>query len=568
MLQKHTYMTAVQPLRSWIAGVAAAATLGGAMSVPLPVWAADAAAAKQCESLTSLSGGDLKITRARLVEQPLSVRQAQDSAVGGTPGNLAERGEETRAPFCRVEVTIVPAPGADIRTEVWLPTKDKWNGRVLGTGNGASAGAIQYNVLVEGVTMGYAVTNTDVGTHTGAPVYEDPASFRFGYNPELRTNYVWRGIHLMTEASKKIVAAYYAKPHEKALFVGCSTGGGEAAAELQRFPEDYDGIIMGSPGIYFAHLGLFQGYAYAATHKSLAHRIGRQKLPAIEAEVLRQCDMLDGVKDGVIESPRICKFKPAAMQCKGVEQDDCLTAPQVEALTKIYDGLKNPRTGEVYYYGLQPGVEGADASRVRIAQESIGSVINPTQFGPLAWVLGPDWKADNWLTFDWDKGSEDLIKKFEEFGNNKTNILPFTNRGGKLIMWAGWGDPNFPEFNTARYYEEAGEFVGPQKDQSMRMYLAPGVYHCRGGPGPNQFGQAPNAFDMSPEKNLVVALDQWVSKGIAPKAMIATKFEDDNVKKRAIRTRPVCPYPQVAKWDGKGSTDDHKSFSCVTPPQE
>jgi len=531
--------------------------------------AADPAAVKQCESLTAISKGDVKITMARLVEQPMTARQLQDSASHPSAANKLDKGgKTTKQTFCRVEVTITPVPGADIKSEVWMPLKDKWNGRFLGTGNGSSAGQIQYKTLLEGLNMGYAVTNTDVGTHTGGPGYADPESFRFGFNPELRTNYVWRGIHLMTTSAKQVVQAYYGKAHEKALFVGCSTGGGEAGAELQRFPEDYDGIIMGSPGIYFGQLGLFQGYAYAATHQTPAHTIPREKLPGLAAEVLRQCDALDGVKDGLIENPRACKFDPAPMTCKGADSNACMTPPQVEALKKIYGGLHNPRTKEVIYYGLQPGVELADATRVRISQESIGSVINPTLFGPLAWVLGPDWKADNFKTFDWDKGSDEVLKKFEEFGNNKTNILPFTNRGGKLIMWAGWGDPNFPEYNTARYYEEAGEFVGAQKDQSMRMYLAPGVYHCGGGPGPNQFGQAPNDFDMSPEKNLVVALDQWVSKGVAPQAMIATKFADDKENKPVLRTRPVCPYPKIAKWDGKGSIDDYKSFACVTPPQE
>ena len=556
------------PARAWMAGLLAATVLG---CVTPALAAADPAAAKQCASMTALSKGQLKVVKATMVDRPLSLREARDSAVGGTPGNAGANETSlqraTAHTFCRVEIVITPAPGAEIRTEVWLPEASRWNGRMLGTGNGASAGAINYNPLLEGLTMGYAVTNTDVGTHSGSPGYSDPRSFRFGYNPELRTNYVSRGIHLMTTSAKDVVRAFYGKRQEKSLFVGCSTGGGEAGAELQKFPEDYDGIIMGSPGIYFGQLGLFQGWAYAANYATRNSYVGREKLPAIHAEVLRQCDMLDEVKDGILENPRACKFDPAPMTCKGAETDACLHPDQVETLRKIYGGLKNPRTGAVIYYGLQPGAELADATRVRISQEHIGSVINPIQFGPLTWVLGPGFRADDFKTFDWDKQATDVLNKFEEFGHNNPNILPFTNRGGKLIMWAGWSDPNFPEFNTTRYYEEAGEFVGSKREDSMRMYMAPGVYHCGGGPGPNQFGQAPNAFDMSPEKNLVVALDQWVTKGIAPNVMVATKFEDNDLKKPVERTRPICPYPQIAKWDRKGSTDDYKSFSCVKPVQ-
>ena len=533
-----------------------------------PVFAADANTAKQCAALMSLSKGDVKVVKAAVVEKPITIREARTSAVGGTPGTQGESDSPraTQQTFCRAEIVITPVPGAEIRTEVWLPEASRWNGRMLGTGNGSSAGAINYYPLLEGVNMGYATTNTDVGTHSGSPGYSDPRSFRFGYNPELRANYVWRGIHTMTTSAKDVVRAFYGKPQEKSLFVGCSTGGGEAGAELQKYPEDYDGIIMGSPGIYFGHLGLFQGYAYAANYATRNSYVGREKIPAIHAEVMRQCDMLDDVKDNILENPRACKFDPTPLTCKGAETDQCLHPDQVTTLKKIYGGLKNPRTGDVIYYGLQPGAELADATRVRISQEHIGSVINPIQFGPLTWVLGPGFHAEDFKTFDWDKQATEVLKKFEEFGHNNPNILPFTNRGGKLIMWAGWSDPNFPEFNTVRYYEEAGEFVGSGRNDSMRMYMAPGVYHCGGGPGANQFGQAPNAFDMSPEKNLVVALDQWVSKGIAPNVMIATKFENNNdTKSRVERTRLICPYPQIAKWDKKGSSDDHKSFSCVAP---
>ncbi len=546
-------------------GLTAARALAGLGLLSSSALAADPAAERQCRAIAAISTTEMEVVTARLVEQPLSAGEAQRTATSAAARPSANAGRSTQQAFCRVEITMTPAPGAEIRSEVWLPLAPAWNGRMLGTGNGGAAGAIQYGPLVEGLNMGYAVTNTDVGTHPDASGGADPASFRFGFNPELRANYVWRGVHSMTTSAKKVIQAFYGKPQSKALFVGCSTGGGEAAAEIQRFPDDYDGVLMGSPSIYFAQLGLFQGWAYAATHQSLAHRIGRQKLPALAAEVLRQCDTLDGVKDGVIENPRICKFDPTPMTCKGVELDSCLLPQQVEAVKKIYGGLRNPRTNEVIYYGLQPGVELAEATRVRLAQESIGSVINPAMFGPLAWVLGPDWKADNWLTFDWDKGSTDLIKKFAPYANDNPDIRPFVNRGGKLIMWAGWGDPNFPEFNTARYYEDAEKAVGAKASESMRMYLAPGVYHCGGGPGPNQLGQAPNSLEMTPNRNLLVALDQWVTKGVAPQEIIATKFINDDAKQGVARTRPVCPYPKVAKWGGKGSTDDHKSFTCVTP---
>ena len=535
----------------------AATMLSGFMAQS--AFAVDAAAVKQCEAVAGISKGTMKVTKASLVEQPLTAQQAQGNAAAGD-------GAATSVTFCRVEVTTTPAAGAEIKTEVWLPTKDKWNGRMLGTGNGGAAGSINYGTLIGGLAMGYAVTNTDVGTHVTGGGGAGGDVFKFGFNPELRTNYVWRGVHEMTLAAKKAVTAYYGKPQEKAIFAGCSTGGGEAAAEVQRFPEDYDGVLMGSPSINFGPLGLFQGYSYAATHQTPAHNISSKKLPAIGAEVLRQCDMLDGVADNVTENPRICKFDPKKMACSGTEDDMCLTPPQIEALTKIYSDLKHPRTGQIIYRGLQPGAEGAPAAKVRISNESVGSVINPTMAGALGWVLGPDWKPENWLTFDWDKGTDDLLKKVAPYSNDSTDIRPFINRGGKLIMWAGWGDPNFPQYNTAHYYEEAAKTAGARAPDSMRLYLAPGVGHCGGGQGPNQLGQSPSTLNMKPSHNLILALDEWVSKGTAPKEIIATKYSADDLKVGYVaRTRPVCPYPQVAKWDGKSSTYDHTSFSCVKP---
>ena len=534
----------------------AATMLSGFMAES--AYAADAAMVKQCEAVAAISSETMTVTKATLVEQPLTAQQASGAATGAASGNA------TSGTFCRVEVTTTPAAGAEIKTEVWLPERTKWNGRMLGTGNGGAAGSINYATLIGGLAMGYAVTNTDVGTHVTGGGGAGGDAFKFGLNPELRTNYVWRGIHEMTLAAKKAVAAYYGRSQDKAIFAGCSTGGGEAAAEVQRFPDDYDGILMGSPSIYFGPLGLFQGYSYAATHKTPAHNISSKKLPAIGAEVLRQCDAIDGVKDGVIENPRVCKFDPKQLACKGAEDDKCLTAPQIEALSKIYSDFKHPRTGQVIYHGLQPGIEAAPAAKVRISNESIGSVINPTFTGALGWVLGPDWKPDNWLTFDWDKGTDELLKKVAPYSNDNPDIRPFVARGGKLIMWAGWGDPNFPQYNTAHYFEEASKTVGARAPESMRLYLAPGVGHCGGGDGPNQLGQSPSALNMAPSHNLIMALDQWVSKGSAPKEIIATKYTGDDTKAAPLRSRPVCPYPQVAKWDGKGSTDDHKSFSCVT----
>ena len=244
--------------------------------------------------------------------------------------------------------SIKPSSDSDIQFEVWLPASG-WNGKFQGVGNGGFAGEISYAGLTEAVRHGYAAASTDTGHR--APGAD--ASWALGH-PEKIVDFGYRAIHETAEKGKAIARAFYGEDLKRSYFSSCSNGGRQALMEAQRFPADYDGIVAGAPANYWTHLLTAAAYDMVATLADPASYIPAKKLPAIEAATLAACDALDGVKDGVIEDPRQCHFDPAKLLCSGEETDSCLTAPQVAALKKIYEGPRNSR-GEQVFPGYSPG---------------------------------------------------------------------------------------------------------------------------------------------------------------------------------------------------------------------
>jgi hypothetical protein len=474
-------------------------------------------------------------------------------------------------PFCRVEATITPAPGAEIKSEIWLPPTDKWNGRFLGAGNGGAAGAISPATLAAGLSEGYAIAHSDAGSHSldKGPDGAD-LGLRFGRNQELKVNFAYRGYHLTTVLGKQLVQLYYRKKPEASLFMGCSAGGYEAMTEAQRYPNDYNGIIAGDPAIHWAQLGLWQGMSYVATHQTPGSAIPAAKLPAIYQKVVDTCDGLDGVKDGIINDPRQCKVDFKTMLCTANDNAQCLTAPQVAAITKIYSPLYNPRTHELLYPGFTPGAESAAAAQTRISGGSVGSTITSDVPGTLIWNLPENFTAADWLKFDFNKGSEAAIKAYAPYASSSPDLRPFFRAGGKLILYTGWADPNINPQDLVNYYNAVEKTVGGAETRaSSRLFLVPGLNHCAGGPGANVLGQnptdpaGPQTSDAS--DNILLALDRWVTKKVPPEEIIATRYVDNDKTKGVQLTRPICAFPLTSKWKGTGSTDDAKNFECVKP---
>jgi len=487
------------------------------------------ALAASCESLASLAFPDAKITLAQTVA---AGEFSPPGAAGGAAKGTAAAHYRTLPEFCRVAATLTPTSDSDIRIEVWLPAQG-WNGKFQAVGNGGWAGVISYSALAEAVREGYAGASTDTG-HVGGS-----GSFVLGH-PEKLADFSWRSEHELAVKGKAIVRAFYGSPARRSYWNGCSTGGRQGLKEAQKFPDDFDGIIAGAPANRTL-IGLWNG---VAMFKEAGSFVPPAKYPAIHQAVLEACDALDGLKDGLIADPARCKFDPGTLSCKGPDSPSCLTAPQVEAVRKIYAPPTDPRTGKEMFSPLPRGSE--------LGWTAMGSGPEPASLAldQLKYVVfkDPNW---DWRTFDFtrDAARFDLP---ENLPMNATdpNLKPFFAHNGKLLLYHGWSDSQVSPFATVKYYQTVVETQGGpfQTAGNVRLFMAPGMGHCGGGDGPN-------AFDK------VGALDRWVEKGEAPQSTIASHSTGGKVD----RTRPLCPYPQVAQYRGTGSIDDAANFACTLP---
>lgn len=508
---------------------------------------ATAGRAASCDSLSALKLPDTTITSAQQVAAGQFI----------PPGASAPPASVKNLPaFCRVQATIKPAKDSDIKIEVWLPVSG-WNGKYRGQGNGGFAGFIDYPGLATAVSAGYAAASTDTG-HTGTPV---DATWALGH-PDKIVDFGWRAIHEMTVKAKALIQAFYGDAPKHSYFLGCSNGGRQGLMEAQRFPEDYDGILAGAPANYWTEVFATFVYDIQATQATPASYIGVDKIPAIAKAVNAACDAADGVQDGVLNFPPVCHFDPAVLQCKEADSPDCLTAPQVAALKKIYAG-PHRANGQQMSVGFLPGGEDG-------------------QGGWATWIaMGPgkDWQslfANGFFTnMISSKEALDLktinietavnlanSQQGQTFNAVNPNLKPFAAHGGKLIVYHGWSDAALPPQDAIHYWAEVGQAVGELETADfMRLFMVPGMQHCAGGPGANSFGQFGPLGD--PQHDVRAALEQWVEKGLAPDRIIATKFVSDADHSQGIKmTRPLCPYSQVAKYVGKGDTNDAANFYC------
>ncbi len=486
------------------------------------------AAAATCESLASLALPDTKITTAQTVAAGAFTMPAG----GFMPSPVSPK---SLPAFCRVAATLRPSKDSDIKIEVWLPVEG-WNGKFQGVGNGGWTGSITYPALMAALQKGYASASTDTG-HAGNPV---DGSFALGH-PEKVTDFGYRAVHEMTVKAKAIVAAFYQKNAQYSYWNGCSSGGKQGLKEAQRYPNDYDGIIAGAPANYWTHLTAATVWVGAATHKDEASFIPPAKYRVIHDAVIKSCDAVDGLKDGLIDDPRRCHFDPATIACQGADAPTCLTAPQVEAAKKIYSPATNPRTKEAIFPGLEPGSE--------LGWGFMAGGKEPSEIGMAEFrnIVYHDANWD-WRTFDFDKGVA-LAEKVDNntITANDPNLKPFFSHGGKLLMYHGWTDPLIAPENSINYYTSVLDKMGgaSKAGDSIRLFMVPGMDHCGGGEGPN-------AFDS------VSVMEQWVEKGAAPSQIVASHTSAGQVD----RTRPLCTYPQVAHYKGSGSIDEAANFVC------
>jgi feruloyl esterase len=501
-------------------------------------------------TLQAQTANDGACTALAQLKLPDTTVATADAVTGGSftvPGSTNTI--SNLPPFCRVGGVVAPTAESQIRFEVWLPLA-QWNGKLAGVGNGGWAGSIPYGALAEQLRRGYATAATNTG-HESAPG-QNMARFAFE-KPEQLIDFAYRSHHETAVKAKALVQAFYAKPAARAYFIGCSSGGYEGFMAAQRFPADYDGIVAGMPANNWTRLMAGDLDATIASFKGGIANLPPAALGVLHRAAIAACDANDGVTDGAIENPLTCRVDPAALACTpGGASGSCLTAAQVEAARRIYDGLKDPKSGAQLYPGLAPGSEPFWVNR---------DPANPFAI-PIShykWLVfrDPDW---DWKTFDftdpadYDAHVEAEAKLAPIMNATDPNLSAFRERGGRLLQYHGWYDQLIAPANSINYFESVVAHFGGGKDREgalkdvqtfYRLFMMPAVAHCGGGTGPS-------AYDVQ------TALEDWVERDTAPDRIVASRLVGGVVD----RTRPLCPYPQVAVYNGKGDTNDAANFTC------
>ncbi len=446
------------------------------------------------------------------------------------PGDVAYKDMPA---FCRVAATLRPTSDSVIKIEVWMPPAAAWNGKFMAVGNGGQAGQIYYHKMGLPLSLGYAVASTDTG-HEGT---SDDGSYALGH-PEKVIDFGYRAVHEMVLKSKAVIAKYYEKNARLSYWNGCSTGGRQGLEDLQRYPNDFDGVIAGAPANNPRNAAQSMWIAQAV-HKDEASYIPSAKYSIIHRAVQQACDANDGVKDGVLEDPTRCKFDPQVIACKGADAPDCLNAAQVESARKIYGGPVHPRTNEQLFPGFEPGSElgwgfAAGPEPAKLTMTGLRNRV----------FKNPNW---DYKSFDFDRDVALLDRESEMITAMDANLKPFFSHGGKLLQYHGWTDNLIAPRNSVNYYKRVADTLGgaSKVNDSYRLFMVPGMAHCRGGEGTDRF-------------DAIAALEQWVEKGKAPDSITASRYAGEKVE----RTRPLCPYPQTAVYKGTGSTDDAVNFAC------
>jgi feruloyl esterase len=452
-------------------------------------------------------------------------------------------GGAARAPdHCEVHAAISPVAGSKIGAVYRLPAS--WNGKVLGLGGGGFAGNVRAEAAADGLARGYAVIQNDLG-HPSASALD--ASFAFDAsgkrNVEGIVDFGHRATHLATVIGKEVAERFYGRAPERAYWQGCSTGGRQGLAEVQRYPGDYDGVIAGAPvytPVTYSNAMLRVQMFHARPESNLKS----EHVPLIREAVLAACDANDGVADGILTDPRTCHWDPAELQCatSSAASEACLSPAQVETVRAAYSGVRM-RDGRFAAMPLMRGGESDWVARmIGTPQQPRG--VNALLGAPfMAYIAVGDATYD-FMTFEPERDFRALDGGIAaaEVHQQNPNIAPFVDRGGKLLLWHGFNDPGPSPLSTIDYYEAVLEAV-PAARESVRLFLAPGVLHCAGGAGPDRF-------------DALTALENWVERGIPPASLLATK-------QGSPLERPLCPYPALPRYNGTGDPNAASSFECA-----
>ena len=512
--------------------------------VGVALCAAEAAAAT-CESLQTFTIAQGTIARAELVPAGPWAPPARGGRAGArgavTPaatGGRAQAPAQPAAPVapplmlpehCRVKMVLKPSPDSNINAEIWLPASS-WNGKFMAVGNGGFGGSIQgYGEMANHLALGYATAGNDTG-HSAA----DGPGGMFGLgHPDKIVDFAYRAMHEMTAKSKQIIDEFYGRGPQFSYYKGCSTGGRQGVMAAQRYPEDFDGIIVGALANRHIQMHTAGVARSIELYRHPDQVVSGAKAQMVSDAVMNKCDTLG---EGFLNNPRACAFDFRTLACRpGSTGDDCLTPGELKTVERHYGGLRNSK-GELIFSG-----------------QALGNAIPPQRAPTTTPGGGYDtvriWGFQNenydWRTFDLDRDMPIINKAVGFVDAVNPDLSAFKKRGGKLIMYAGWGDTGITPENTVLYYESVLQQMGIDQADWIRLFMVPGMGHCGGGPGPNRV-------------DWTAALEQWREKNAAPAQLMGSNAQSG-------LSRPICPYPQYAKYDGSGDLKDASNWACAAP---
>lgn len=503
------------------------------MAAAFVLMLAGTAEAADCAALAQVSIPGLKEVEARLISAGKLPPSKPDAA--GVPSPFLDSPAFADLPaFCRVTGSITTSPSSQIRIEAWLPEQN-WNGRFLPAAWSFYAGSMNPNLMTSMLLRGYATATTDGGGIAGQ------ASFLLN-QPEKLIDWGERAWRETTIKTKALITAYYGRPPKFSYWNAAGGGSRQGLKEIQRFPADYDAVVVGGLAhdpshSAFAQIGHWQTIHAAEPPLTTDH------LAVLHQAVLAGCDKLDGVEDGAIGDPESCRVDPAALQCKGAAASSCLAERQVAAVRRMYAPLTNPRTGAAIFPGMAPGSE--LAWRTLLGPQPGSFALD---FFRYVVFNDPTW---DYRTLDYDQDVLAASRVHPSVNATDADISAFAARGGKMIIWGGWSDLALSPWANIDYYKAVVAKLGAAKAaRSIRLYMVPGMGHFLGAP-------ASDAYELDTQK----IIETWRERGKAPDRLVAI-HRVNGVQKRTVL---LCPYPQVARYGGRGNPADAASFSCRSP---
>jgi feruloyl esterase len=516
---------------------------GSALTQPPQSQPPSSPEAQQCAALVGMDFGDLKdaptrIVSARLVDAPPPNPQAPPTH----PANVLA--DSPLKQYCRVLGYVAPQNKFELR----LPLVAQWNQKLHLTPCAGFCGETNGNLLNATLARGYA-SLTGNGGHDGEPGFDGVWAAN---SPNLQEDFAWRHNHVITVAAKAITATYYGRPVARSYMSGCSKGGHGALMEAQRFPEDFDGLLPSAP-VYDIVGRIIAGawLAQAVSDKPRVSVLDNAAAEAVHKSVLSRCGSQAGVDEGLVTDPASCDWRPDPITCATSGDSGCLTPRQVEAVKRMMSPVVDSKGKVVYAHADIPGTAtewrfwhfqrpgGSDFANYRLHEQFMKYMADPTIRA----------KADP-MKFDFDRDPQTLARARKLYDATSFDLRAFKARGGKMLMWHGLSDAAIVATSSIAYYEGVEKLMGgrAQTQDFFRLFLIPGVQHCAGGPGPTDF-------------DALTLLETWVEKGQAPDVLIASRTKHGAVE----RSRPIYPYPQLARYSGQGDPKQASSYVPVEP---